>query len=79
MGWSSGSYLFSEIVQIVRDSIQDYEDRVEFYRRLISLFEDRDCDTLHECLGDDEAFDTVWKELYPDYDSDYGDESETNY
>lgn len=68
MGWSTGSQMFEEIAVVIRANISDFEARCDIYREIIPIFEDYDCDTLHECLGNDEAFDQVWKEIYPDYD-----------
>jgi hypothetical protein len=68
MGWSSGSNIFEEIITVLRSNVPNYEDRCDIYRELISVFENYDCDTLYECVGSDEAFDEVWKEMYPDDD-----------
>jgi hypothetical protein len=66
MSWSSGSQLFSEIILTLRETVTDYETRVEIYNKLIGIFEDRDCDTLSECLDEDRAFDDAYFEQYPD-------------
>ena len=66
MGWASGSSLFSDIIDAINDSEIDDETRQQLYQRLIPIFEDEDCDTLGECLGQDKAFDSVYKQLYPD-------------
>lgn len=60
MGWSSGSRLMSEIIEDVMGAVDD-EARVEVYKALILNFENHDCDTLDECLGEDSAFDRAWK------------------
>lgn len=68
MGWSTGSSIFEEVVTVIRANVADFEERCDIYRELIGIFENYDCDTLHECLGSDEAFDEVWRELYPEED-----------
>lgn len=70
MGWSTGSMLASEIIENAMRNIADPTARSVFYRDMIESFESYDCDTLDECLGVDEAFDLVYKELYGDYGED---------
>lgn len=66
MSWSSGSQLFSEIILSLRETVPEYETRVEIYNKLIRIFEEHDCDTLAECLDEDRAFDDAYFEQYPD-------------
>lgn len=66
MGWASGSGLMSEIIREVKSTGVDFESRKEVYEVLIHCFEDHDCDTLQECVGEDIAFDAVWEMLYPE-------------
>lgn len=61
MSWKSGSEIMSQIISHVKDKM-DAEDRETLYKELITSFEDRDCDTLYECLEEDSAFDKVFKE-----------------
>lgn len=65
MGWASGSSLFGRVIEILQLRVE-FNKRCELYRELIDAFEDSDCDTLYECVGHDEAFDKVWRELYPE-------------
>jgi hypothetical protein len=65
MGWASGSSLFSDIIEAVNDCDIDEETRISLYEKLIPIFEDEDCDTLQECLGEDSSFDKVYHTLYP--------------
>ena len=65
MSWASGSGLFSEIIEVLMEKVDDDSQREELYTSLIELFENHDCDTLDECQGVDSVFDSVWKELYP--------------
>ena len=53
MAWSRGADLFSEIAEIIFDKVGDEDDRKAMYDELIELFEDHDCDNLHECVGID--------------------------
>ncbi len=79
MGWSSGSAVFSEIIGVLKDKVEDIPLREEIYEELIPIFENSDCDTLDECLGTDIAFDTVFKGLNPDIeDEEYETEWEDN-
>ena len=66
MGWSSGSLLFNEVINTIKNNVvDDYKCRKIIYRSLITAFEEiGDCDTLDECRGKDEAFDEAWFELY---------------
>ena len=69
MGWSSGSSTFSGIIAAVLPVVADKEDRKRIYRPIIQAFEDQDWDTQDECVGEDEAYDELYAELYPnDYD-----------
>ena len=76
MSWHSGSRLFSEIISVIKDNITDDLVRKEIYLNLISTFEDADCDTLFECIGEDDAFDDAYYDIYPDVadDIEYEDE-----
>lgn len=67
MGWSSGSGLFSNIIESLTESDLSYEQRKTVYLILIEHFEDKDCDTLGECVGEDDAFDDAYYEIHPDY------------
>lgn len=66
MSWSNGSQIFSEIIHSLRDSVPEFETRLEIYKQLIQVFEDNDCDTLYECMDEDNAFDEAYLELHPD-------------
>lgn len=68
MGWASGSSMFGEIIEFLQETIEDDDVRKELYMGLIDIFENRDCDTLYECKGEDEAFDEAFEELHPDDD-----------
>lgn len=62
MGWSSGSSLLSAIANIVSAHVRDEDDKKEIFEELVELFLDYDCDTLHECDGDDPILDEVLRE-----------------
>jgi hypothetical protein len=70
MGWSSGTMVFSEIIEVLKDTVGDIPTRSEIYSGLIQVFENADCDNLDECIGEDIAFDDVWNELHPSEDTD---------
>jgi len=61
MSWSEGSEIMSQIISNVKDKM-DSEDREVLYKELITAFEDKDCDTLYECLNEDTVFDKAYKE-----------------
>lgn len=72
MGWASGSSLMGVIIEEIEELDIDYDTKVDLYKILINAFEDRDCDTLMECLEDSPAFDEAYKSLYKEkYDEDY--------
>ncbi len=62
MGWASGSELASEIVKAIKVEIPDAKRRKRIYKKIITAFENADCDTLDECEGEDPAFDAALKE-----------------
>lgn len=65
MGWSSGSELMLKVIHILDTvSCPELED---VFHDLINAFEDFDCDNLHECLGENDAFDTAFAEMYPEH------------
>lgn len=66
MGWSSGSEIFSEIIESLIEAEVEDSQRETIYNRLIEVFVDMDCDTLYECLDKDSVFDKCLNELYPD-------------
>ena len=75
MSWNNGSEFFSSIIEILKDTVGDIPTRSDIYERLIPVFENADCDTLGECVGEDVAFDSVWETLYPtDTEEEYYDE-----
>lgn len=73
MGWSSGTRIFSEIMEVVKEHV-DEATRKDIYEQLIEIFQEADCDNLEECLGEDDVFDDVWKELYSDTEEELFDE-----
>jgi hypothetical protein len=66
MSWKSGGGIFYEIILTLKETVPDYQTRVEVYSKLIEIFKERDCDTLYECLDEDLAFDDAYFELHPD-------------
>lgn len=68
MGWASGTDLMSEIIDAAKEAIPEDWKRKEFYKKVISAFEDMDWDCQGECLREDPAFDDALKKLHPDWD-----------
>ena len=65
MGWSSGSEIADKIIFTAKHHIADTNARKALYKTMIKEFENHDCDTLCECLGEDPVFDKVYEELNP--------------
>jgi hypothetical protein len=78
MGWSSGSRLFSEIIEVIQEHVESDVLRTEIYKGLITAFETADCDTLDECIGEDESFDNAWEELNPTSDDESWEDDDTD-
>ena len=66
MGRARGSMIMSEVISAMSHVI-DVKVREKVYLILIPVFEDQDCDTLDECIGEDIAFDAALKNHDPDY------------
>lgn len=64
MGWSSGSVLMRDIIASLNEAKIDDKKRHIAYKGIIKAFENEDCDTLCECLGNDPIFDEVYKKLH---------------
>lgn len=65
MGWGSGSRLMGNIILSIEqtDPEIDHDTKVLLFSILIEEFEQRDCDTLDECVGQSDAFDEAyWKQ-----------------
>jgi hypothetical protein len=58
MGWSTGSEIMDKVISQAEDL--GYEESLAWFSILIKIFEDYDCDTLGECLGQDVAFDDAY-------------------
>lgn len=67
MGWSTGSLLMSDIINVLQDKIPDDKARQEIYEEIIPCFESYDCDTLYECVEEDIAFHKALYEVDDEY------------
>jgi len=80
MSWKLGSSLMSDIIDELKERIHDDLIREEVYSVLIEAFQDRDCDVLDECYGEDPAFDAALDdinfEIEEDEEEDWIDEDE---
>lgn len=79
MGWSTGNYMMSEIIETVEDLVSNYNTRKELYKKLIEIFEDRDADDLYECTDESAAFKEAYQDVHPgslDEDGFYNEEQE---
>lgn len=70
-----GHDLFEKLIDLFNDVGLEKETRKDLYSELIPYFEDKDCDTLEECLDIDSAFDEEFKAFHPPED----DEDEDDY
>lgn len=76
MGWSSGSRVADDLIKALQESVEDDYVREEFYKKMIEIFEDHDCDTLDECVGVDAAFDSAFEEFTDPAIDDWADDEE---
>lgn len=65
MGWSAGSEIMDSVILTVKKNVSSRVSRALIYRDIIPAFLDNDADNLHECIGHDEVYDIVIKELDP--------------
>lgn len=63
MGWASGSEIMSEIIDEARSAIPKVKARRAFYRQMIHVFEQHDCDTLDDCRDEDPIFDEALDDM----------------
>jgi len=66
MGWSGGSEVMSGVISSIKPRIKDLEDRKQIYREILDVLEGLDWDCFYECIGEDEAYDQLYRESYPD-------------
>ena len=67
MSWSEGSEIMTMVIKAIKEKI-DGNEKEEIYRDFIQYFEDNDCDTLEECLGEDQVFDRAYEEVSKIYE-----------
>lgn len=65
MGWASGSSVMSAVIGGVKPQVADKEARKAIYKPIIDELEAGDWDTQDECLGEDDAYDEVMREMHP--------------
>jgi hypothetical protein len=63
MGWSGGSGIAADLIRAAKKHVPE-SSRPAFYKVLVRVLEDEDCDTLDECRGMDPAFDRVMNKVY---------------
>lgn len=66
MGWASGSAILSNVWSTVRDDVPEVL-RVERLSELMDLFENEDCDTTNELIGEFPEAEEAYYTLHPDY------------
>jgi len=76
MGWSSGSRVADDLIKALSETVDDDYVRESFYKKMIEIFEDHDCDTLDECVGVDAAFDSAFEEFTDTVEDDWADDEE---
>ena len=67
MGWSGGSTVMNDIIDVVQKEIKDQGLKQRLFKGIIEALEGADWDTHDECLDQDIAFDAALAELYPDW------------
>ena len=71
MSWKSGSSLMSDIIEELKERIHDDLVREEVYSVLIEAFQERDCETLAECYGEDSAYDAAYDDIHFEEDEEF--------
>lgn len=66
MGWASGSYVMSGIIEAAKKHIPDRSTREVFYSEVIAVLQAEDWDTESECLGEDPAYDAEYNRRFPE-------------
>jgi hypothetical protein len=61
----------SDIIDELKERVLDDAVREEVYSVLIEAFQDKDCDTLAECYGDDSAFDAAYDDIHFEEDEEF--------
>ncbi len=58
----------SDVISIMDNLHEGYytDGLEEAFTALIEAFEVHDADCLHECLGENDAYDTAYRSMYPD-------------
>jgi len=75
MGWSSGVTLFSSLVEIIKETVMDRDERQDLYDKMIDCFEEADCDNLSDLLPcNDEELREILRERYPSDDAEWEDD-----
>jgi hypothetical protein len=75
MGWSRGSDIMSDLISIIRNLEIHHTEAVDVYGQMIDILEHADCDTLEDCLGEDEAYDEAFFNKYPELREEFSDDS----
>jgi hypothetical protein len=65
MSWSL-SELFTNIAEIIVNTVSAENERKILYRGIIAEFESFDCDSLHGCYDIDHVLDSILDEFYED-------------
>ena len=68
MGWSSGTSVVRDMIEIIKKHVENFDTRVEMYVELIDAFSSHDWDNYDEVLGEDEAYDEAYGQLFPDWE-----------
>jgi len=70
---------WNQIISVISDLVKDESTREQIYKRLLdsSSWSERDA-IEEECLGYDDAFDSVWEEYYAEEKQEI-DEDDINY
>ncbi len=58
MGWARGSEILGDIICLIEENVLDDYTRRKLYEGLKQIFSNYDCDTIEECMGISNIFDT---------------------
>jgi len=71
---------WNQIISVISELVKDESTRSQIYKRLLDSSSWSEKDTIEEeCIGYDDAFDSVWEEYFADDKEKYGNENDVDY
>lgn len=59
MGWGGGNRVIDALQSTLVDNVPDRDTRITIYAEMLTALEDMDWDNADECIGFDEAYDSL--------------------